>query len=404
MARTVCRRALVAAAASIGLLAGYGFGASAGAAPTGPASFHLDRVSCASPTFCIAVGSRGHRMSGVDNSTKTLIERWNGTKWSIVAGPNGTTTGTGSALRDVACPSPSFCMAVGANGTKTIALTWNGTKWSIVVSANPAGVQYAYLDGVSCTSSASCVAVGRQYTPDGRGPTLMERWNGKRWSILDAPTPPGNNPVVMGGVSCPRSTNCYAAGSFDLGGPGKPAALLLHWTGTTFTLAYPGTKTEVSSLTSIACFSPTSCTAVGHAQTVNPSFGPIRTMVERWNGTKWSRLSSPSPGNGTSQLAGVSCVNATQCTAVGDMATPPGGRTLAERGNGTAWSQTSSANAPAPAESSLSGVSCRSATSCIAVGHSVLQGGDPDQHFNTLAERWNGKAWSIVAGPKPSPT
>jgi hypothetical protein len=83
------------------------------------------------------------------------------------------------------------------------------------------------------------------------------------------------------------------------------------------------------------------------------------------------------------------------------MTTPTGGQTLAERGNGTAWSQMTSANAAAPAESALSGVSCRSATRCIAVGHSVLEGGVPAQHLNTLAEKWNGTSWTIVAGPTP---
>ena len=404
MARRVFRRSHVAAAATLALLAGPAMagGSSAGAAPTGQASFHLDRVSCATSTFCMAVGSRGYRKSGIDNSSKTLGERWNGSTWSIVASPNGP-AGTSTALHDVSCPGPSFCMAVGGAGTRAFTATWNGSKWSTVTSANPSGVQYDYLNGVSCTSSQSCVAVGLQFTPDGRGPTLMERWNGKAWSILDAPTPEGNNPVALNSVSCPQATNCFAAGSFDLGGPGRPAAVLLHWNGKTFTLAYPGGSKEVDVLVGVSCVNPSSCIAVGRAQTVNPSFGPTRTMVERWNGSKWARLTSPSPGNGFSELIGASCINTTQCTAVGDNSTSAGERTLVERGIGTTWSPVGGANAAPPATSWLSGISCRSATNCIAVGHTALQTRTVSEHFNTLAEKWNGKAWSIVAGPKPSP-
>ena len=232
----------------------------------------------------------------------------------------------------------------------------------------------------------------------------MERWNGKSWSLMiHAPTPEGNNPVRLNGVSCPETTNCYAAGEFDLGGPGQPDALILHWNGTKFSLSYPGNTTSVSYLFGISCVSAPNCTAVGRLQTVYPSAGPVESFVTRWNGTKWSRASSPSPGDGLSELNGVACTSTTQCAAVGDMATPAGGRTLAEQGSGKVWSQVTSANAGPPATaSSLTGVSCRSASSCVAVGNSELQSGTPAEHENTLAEKWNGTSWTIVAGPTPS--
>jgi hypothetical protein len=400
------RRACSAAAAVLALIAGPAFevAASAGAAPSGKASFHLDRVWCSSATFCMAVGSRGYRMSAVDNSSKTLSERWNGTKWSIVPSPNGLPAGTSTALYDVSCTGSAFCMAVGEAGTKIITMTWNGSKWSTVASANPTNVQYAYLTGVSCTSTTNCVAAGLRYTPDGRGPTLMERWNGKAWSILNAPTPPGNNPVRLHTISCPQATNCYAVGEFDLGGPGKPAALALKWNGTTFSLAYETKPKEVNTLFGVSCVDPSNCTAVGWTQTVYPSRGPIRTMVERWNGTKWSRLSSPSPGNGFSELLAASCISSTRCTAVGDMSTTAGERTLVERSSGTVWSPVAGANAAPPATSWLSGISCRSPANCIAVGHTALQAGTVSEHFSTLAEKWTGKGWTILPGPQPSPT
>src|SRR5262249_49880278 len=161
-----------------------------------------------------------------------------------------------------------------------------------------------------------------------------------------------------------QATNCFAVGSFDLGGPGNPDALKVHWNGTSFSLTYEKKPTAVNVLFGVSCVSAANCTAVGRTQTVFPSRGATRTMVERWNGTKWTRLLSPSPGGEFSELIGASCSSTTQCIAVGDLATAAGERTLVERGNGAAWSQIKSANAAAPATSWLSGVSCRSATSC----------------------------------------
>jgi hypothetical protein len=219
---------------------------------------------------------------------------------------------------------------------------------------------------------------------------------------MNAPTPAGNNPVRLSSVSCPQATNCYAVGGFDLGGPGLPVALVVHWNGKKFTLAYPS-GAQVSTLSGVACVSPANCTAVGWGQMVNPR-GPIMTFVQHWNGTKWSQRVSASPSSVQSYLSGVSCISAAQCTAVGNFDSGSGTNTLVEQGNGATWSQVTSPNAAPPAGSALGGVACRSATYCVAVGSSVLQDGTPSQHLNTLAEKWNGKTWTIVAGPQPSPT
>ena len=49
---------------------------------------------------------------------------------------------------------------------------------------------------------------------------------------------------------------------------------------------------------------------------------------------------------------------------------------------------------PRGAQANLTAVSCASTTSCFAVG---------DSDAGLLAERWNGKSWSIVPVPGPSP-
>ncbi len=108
------------------------------------------------------------------------------------------------------------------------------------------------------------------------------------------------------------------------------------------------------------------------------------------------------PPSGTAtetEFWGVSCTSASACTAVGDAVTSAGASvTLAERWNGTAWSVQSTPSPSGAAVSYLEGVACTSATACTAVGHYVSSAGVPV----TLAERWNGTAWAVQSTPNPS--
>ena len=96
------------------------------------------------------------------------MERWNGTSWSIVTSPNPSGTAE-SVLSSVSCPSTTSCFAVGSNlttsHTKTLVEHWNGTSWSIVTSPNPSGATDSALSGVSCPTTTSCYAVGDWSTP-----------------------------------------------------------------------------------------------------------------------------------------------------------------------------------------------------------------------------------------------
>jgi hypothetical protein len=153
-----------------------------------------------------------------------------------------------------------------------------------------------------------------------------------------------------------------------------------------------------SALVSVSCLSATVCTAVG--QQAGPSQSGSVTLAERWNGTRWAVQPTPHPGAQGSSLSGVSCSSATSCTAVGTDTTSTGVTvTLAEHWNGTRWAVQPTPN-PAPGITAVFyGVSCRSATACTAVGWYInnTPGG-----AGTLAEQWNGTRWAIQ--PTPNPT
>jgi hypothetical protein len=119
-------------------------------------------VSCLSASACTAVGETS--APGVEN---TLVESWNGTAWKVVPSPNGGPPASFNGLAGVSCVSVRACTAVGAffsrrKPTRTLVESWDGTAWTIVPSPNKVGggAMGSGLSGVSCPSAAMCMAVG----------------------------------------------------------------------------------------------------------------------------------------------------------------------------------------------------------------------------------------------------
>ena len=249
-------------------------------------------------------------------------------------------------------------------------------KWPVVASPNN-GTSDNVFNGVSCPTATFCAAVG-QYRDTGLGvlATLVESWNGTAWTIVSSPTSPTTD-SGLNGVSCASASSCIAVG-FYLDGSGFSRTLIEKWDGTSWTAASsPNASSASNSLSGVSCASAGSCTAVGSYDTGSSLF---QTLIEQWDGTNWSLAASPNSGTSHNYLHGVSCPSATFCTAVGDF-TPSSGpeQTLIETWGGTAWSIASSSNAFG--SNFLYGVTCLSSTSCTAVGAAGTF-----QSFRTLAE------------------
>ena len=160
----------------------------------------------------------------------------------------------------------------------------------------------------------------------------------------------------------------------------------------------PGTGLDDVLLGS-TCANALQCWAVGVSIQFNGS-GGYSPLAETWNGSTWTRVASPLPANEGGGLFGVSCVNGSDCWAVGTALDESGGNptaTLAEHWDGSAWSTVPS---PTPTGNGVTGailqsVSCTSSSSCVAVGYSTDSNGE---NLNALAEQWDGTAWSILPG------
>jgi len=358
---------------------------------TGAAIAELNEISCASPTSCLAVGdSSNGNLDTLDLHSLSL--RWNGTSWSKIAVPVPAGA-RAEILLGVGCASPTSCLATGAylkGGTLPLAEQWNGTTWSIVAVPTPAGRQ-ASLGSVSCTAPTDCFVVGSSFSAGNDDTPLAERWNGTALSIVPSPPPTGVTGSFFDGVACASATDCNAVGgSFTLSGTDLlsevDAPLIEHWNGTAWTVTPSPAHAPFRELVGVACTSATGCFAVGDAG-----------LVAQWNGSTWS-IAPFGQKSSQSVLFSVSCPAANRCFAAGEYLANDGVKVLIEQFDGTSWTI---ANVPIPAgapNSALLGISCTSVNDCTAVG--LYQ---QDASTNpTLIEHWDGKAWSIV--PSPSPT
>ena len=271
-------------------------------------------------------------------------------------------------------------------------------SWTLQATPNPSGATVNGLYGVACPSSTVCVAVGSDKNTSNVTVTLAERWNGSSWAIQATPNPAGALGSALLRVACTSASACTAVG-YDNNSANVTVTLAERWNGTAWTVqATPNPAGAMSSvLNGIACTSATSCAAVGNY--VN-SAGVTLPLAESWNGTSWSVQSAPVPSGAQSGvLSGVACSAAAQCTAVGNYASSTGKRsTLAERWNGSAWSVQSTPNPTGAKSSQLVSVACPSTTVCVANGTYANSAGTTV----TLAERWNGTSWSVQATPNPS--
>ena len=312
-------------------------------------------VSCTSPRACMAVGSYG------GHTSRVLTERWNGSHWSIVRArlPAGAIQG---GFNDVSCTTARACTAVGdydinARQTDVLVERWNGSRWSIQSAPDQAGSPVSLLSGVSCASAHACTAVGEYGNPGNSPPfVLAERWNGSRWSILPAPSA-GGLEGFLSGVSCSAPAACTAVGG---GANGHPR--VERWNGTASKLQRTPSvpRGDQAFFSAVSCTSANACTAVGTDGT-GPAVFPL---AQGWNGRRWSSQGARIAGD---DFTSVSCTAPRACTAVGDAS--GGAQTLTAAWDGSRWSvQPSPQATDSRTNHTLFDVSCTSQSSCFAVG------------------------------------
>jgi hypothetical protein len=367
-------------------------------------------VTCVSAADCWAVGDNN---LNAPRGGQALIEHWDGSRWTVKRYPVPASALIGG-LGSVSCFGASNCWATGAGTQVPLrALHWNGSRWSLSAFAVPPRANTMGLVQVTCTGAADCWAAGYA----GRGPlsgpgpfaTLIEHWNGQRWSVV--PSPSVGRSSGLGAVSCATSADCWAIGTWmrphGTGGPSGTAGgtLTEHWDGTAWArVATPtdngGVSTWVpggmmppsvnvgAAMNDVSCVRGGACVAVGSGK-YDRSLGGSTALTQRWNGTAWADVGTPALARADiTDLVALSCTRASWCMAVGySAARNKAAHVLAERWNGSAWAIVPTPSLPNWGGSALNRVSCVTPADCWARGISVNR---------SFLAHWNGSRWSMA--------
>ncbi len=383
--------------------------------PSGPPDAALTGVSCVSATFCMAVGSADY---GLDNfqepiGPETSAERWDGSSWTVIPTP---VAGANPELEAVSCASATFCVAVGENAgngfkvrnARALLEAWNGAGWTI--QPTPAGsVTASGLSAVSCVSSSFCIAVGAP---------VSVVWDGSSWRKIKIPTVRYQS--ELSAISCVTVTQCTAVGNYSINRTGveERRPLAERWNGHSWTIDRPPAElyryrgklhSNITWLTTVSCLSRSFCLAAGDAvRAENGIYDGV--YATRWDGRRWTRATEGLPYH--SPFNGISCLSSTDCFAAGQFDNgvfPPPAiqQPLVENWTGTHWTRITLPHVPtAPGTSwsptnlgapTLSAISCVARAGCTAVG-SQAQGRDAAN----LAQS-NMGALSALARPYASP-
>jgi hypothetical protein len=124
---------------------------------------------------------------------RTLFEHWDGSTWSVVPSPS-----PGLSFNDIsglaAIPGTNNLWAAGAytdsggpNGIyHSIIERWDGSSWSVVPSPN-VGTAGGSVGSVVALSATDAWAVGSFRDSNGMSQTLVEHRDGSSWSVVPSP-------------------------------------------------------------------------------------------------------------------------------------------------------------------------------------------------------------------------
>jgi hypothetical protein len=291
------------------------------------------------------------------NRYQTLIEHWNGSQWQKVANPNAG-AGTKNTLTSVDALSRTSAWAVGSYRTptspgtdsvrKTLIQRWNGTSWTIVSSPNPGTLSNSLL-GVAATGANDVWAVGWKIGSQGLR-SLILHYDGTAWTEAAVPTV-GTGENVLTDISALSANDIWAAGYYDDGPQQK--TLTLHYDGSSWS-SVPSASGGggVSILHDISATSPSAAWAVGFEY--RASLKRYVASTQRWNGSSWSAVPSAISSKNVNESAMYSVAKVPRTSQVWAAGQPQDAEVICPSGSTAQVSPTqttmTSTNSAAPAE------------------------------------------------------
>ena len=315
----------------------------------------LSDIACPSPTDCIAVGD------AVDSSNSSnaviLATTDAGSTWAAQTVPSSLGTGFDTSLISVTCPSAAECFAFGysaALGDVILATTNGGANWAVQDTIDALGG----TPDITCASTSECFAL-----TDGDGgsapSTILETTNGgAAWSNLPLPA----NLPQLSAMTCTSVQDCFVVGGADVlettnGGT--------SWTTERLGGDPPG-QASLFSLSSVACVSSTTCIAVGGDGAQAATAGGV-VFTTTNGGAAWTGQNVP-----VADLQSIACTSTLDCFASGFQGY--GGLVLGTLNAGASWTAQ-----VIPAANSVGALSCPAANTCFTLegtttNSSILEG------------------------------
>ncbi|MDP9066964.1 MAG: hypothetical protein M3N53_01270 [Actinomycetota bacterium] len=254
--------------------------------------------------------------AGTDYSGNTwersLVRRWNGRRWRREDTPS--VRGNATILSDIDVGRGGV-FAVGQH-SRTVSRTFvirrrPGGGWRRMDSADPSASLNA-LDHVSVLSGRRAWAVGTRWDASGNHLVLVERWNGRRWSVASV----GMNGLLHG-VHARTAKDVWAVGRTVR--RGLLRTLILHFNGRRWKqVPSPNVNDRPHILNAVHAAGPNDAWAVGY------HYGDV-PIAMHWNGTRWRLVDLPDlGGRSEAELRGVSSWG-DEVVAVGYVSTPRDG-------------------------------------------------------------------------------
>jgi hypothetical protein len=349
--RTIMRLARHATAALVAIFLVAGATAPAFGAP-GPSIWSIDATpSPGHHVFNALLEGVAARATGdawvvgSDSATAagSLAEHWTGGAWNVVSTP--TIAGRVADLHDVAVAGATDAWAVGdsrvPDGTQSLTLIehWNGHRWQVVPSPNLATDTGSAntLDAITAIAPDDIWAAGWAIDESSDSIVLLfEHWNGRHWTLAPSPSPVGTFQFATA-ISAVATNDVWAVGYDDTRSP--RTTLAAHWNGSRWSIAPTPNRRDGSppdnQLENVTAISATDAWAVGYESEIH-GLNEQRTLIEHWDGSRWSIAASP---HGNRELFGVTAVSATDVWAVGETRNFDSGvqRSLTMQWNGSAW-------------------------------------------------------------------
>ena len=351
----------------------------------------LNAVAALSANDVWAVGNVYNRAGG--SSSRTLIQRWDGSRWNVVPSPNPGER-SGPSLNAVYARSSNDAWAVGSyaesGSIRTLTMHWDGSQWTIVPNPTPTFGTGGILHSVGGVAANDIWAVG-ELVGSQYGNFFILHWDGTQWSQVTA-----DGFGILRGVEAIATNDVWAVGYQTYG-----EGITIHWNGVQWSaVPIPNPKPTVQiRLYGVTALSPTNVWAVGTISN-NPYTSEYRyndSYVQRWDGVRWSVVEDAVAGS--SKLFGVAGVEG-EIWAVGGFDTP---QTLAEKWDGSRWSVASTPN-PGRAHNSLIAMDVLAPDNIWAVGQYdfYYPYGGGGSNTRPLIQHWDGTRWSNVPVPYPS--